>query len=211
MPAGITDITEAAMGNRVLKYLLIAVFIPLFAVGCMAKLAVIDKSEATDDVLSSEYAYVLVGYSGVPSSVWLNTERSYDEAKLTELESVTFQSNIIHNVQYQMFRVIPGKYTLVDFFDSGPGKSYSMTEEAKKNNEETKGIDALLGSFTAEKGRITYIGTMHHTFSVSSQRYNFTTTNRDYEAAAFIKEHYPNINPDRVMVFVPAKRGWFIR
>lgn len=167
-----------------------------------------EKAVTTADIRNSEHAYVLAGVYDCPVTTWLHTSVSYEVRNPNPDEGVILTSAMGWScgVKYQLNIVKPGKYTMIHFQESTGSMTLYMTVDAKKVNEQIKHTSSAVGSFVADKGVITYIGTLHQQTNYSIGRYSFTVANEIDEANAYIKKNYPDIDPE-IIIYRPALRG----
>ena len=184
------------------------ILLALCVAGCGAWVGMhAEKAVTTPNIQNSEYAYVLAGVSGCPTTTWLHTSVPSSVKKPNMDEGMILSSGgVLCGVKYQLNVAKPGKYTLIHFIESSNNSTFSMTDAAREANERLKDTSSAVGSFVAEKGVITYIGTLRQQTNYSAGRYSFTVDNEIEEAKAFIKKNYPGIDPESI-VYSPALKG----
>jgi hypothetical protein len=129
---------------------------------------------------------------------WLNSQKKF-AGKYDYTESINMKPG-----EYKLYQVVPGVYSIVDFYLDRNHTTYSANDKGRAVNEQMLANSrSLWGAFTATAGRITYIGDL-----------NFYTDNgvkldsnlHVDKATEFIHKNYINIsNVESIMVNHAAK------
>lgn len=187
-----------------MKRAIIALFLLFLVSGCGSSNVQVKADEGSDAIKNSELAYVLVSYKGQAYCTWTHTNHNYGEAS-KPLEVLYLSGKVLGDEQHFFVQLVPGTYTLSNFHQQDLKTSYNMTTAAMRQNESMKHSGGLIGSFTAEKGKITYIGRLGA--DVDRFTTNFSFYVRDYQKddLEFLKQNYPNIDTTNLLVIKLAR------
>ena len=179
-----------------MKKLFLLLAVVLFA-GCGSLYSTMEPPKT--GMLDPEYAYVLIAAPN-DASTWGHTSKRYNQShKSTEKFTAAHQER--YKITYQLFKVLPGKFTVIDL----PRNSISMPKAMKEHNETLKENSASVGYLTAEKGKITYVGIVR--LYESSGKYYFKVDTDVDGARKFLKENYPGLFTEDNFMVNTARSG----
>ena len=189
-----------------MKRIFIAIFLLMLAYGCGGGAVEVSPQADSATVMDSERAYVTSGCLGPAHIGVTHTSLRYDEPRTTDKHH-TSAPGMGRGYLYRMVALTPGTYTITSFAQDYSGGAYVMSNQARETNELAKIGGGLLGSFTVQKGKINYLGSISCDFQTESDKMKIDVQDRRAELMEYMSKKYPNIDAGRLVIYTPIKKG----